>query len=348
MKSKSVNLKSVLAIAVVAAATQAAVAGPVGYGASVTGGGSKTAVNANSMAAIQSAINSYSGSGGLVINYTGTFNFASITDVCAQHSKPVTEVDISGKNDITIKGANGSSANFGIRIKGSSHNIIVQNMTIGLVPGGDNNGDIVGIEGTANNIWIDHNNFFTSNKTCAGTGDTMYDGMIDIKNSTNNITVSYNRLHDHHKVMLGGSSDSDSFNRHVTVHHNWFENVSARTPMDRFGTYHVYNNYYNNVTSSGINVRMGGIALIESNYFENIANPVTSRDSSAIGYWDLRNNFIGTGITWSGAGSPGANATSWATTKAFGTVPYSYTLTAASGVKTKVMATAGAGTNLAE
>ncbi len=345
---KSMQLKSVLVMAAVAAATQAAVAGPVGYGASVTGGGSKAAVNAATMAAIQSAINGYSGSGGLVINYTGTFNFASITNVCTQHSKSVTEVAIKNKNDITIKGANGSSANFGIRIKGSSSNIIVQNMTIGLVPGGDNNGDIIGIEGTANKIWIDHNNLFTSNKDCSGTGDTMYDGMIDIKKATNNITVSYNHLHDHHKVMLGGSSDSDTSNRHVTVHHNWFENVGSRTPMDRAGTYHIYNNYYNNVITSGINIRLGGIALIESNYFENTASPVTSRDSKAIGFWDLRNNFIGTGITWSGAGSPGANATSWTTTKAFGTVPYSYTLTAAASVKAKVMATAGAGTNLAE
>ena len=75
---------------------------------------------------------------------------------------------------------------------------------------------------------------------------------------------------------------------------------------------------------------------------------VTSRDSSAIGYWDLRNNVVGSGITWDSPGSPGANATDWATTKAFGATGYSYTLTPAASVKAKVLATAGAGTNLTE
>ena len=42
--------------------------------------------------------------------------------------------------------------------------------------------------------------------------------------------------------------------------------------------------------ASGINVRMGGYALVEANYFENVKNPVTSRDSSAVGFWELRNN----------------------------------------------------------
>jgi pectate lyase len=90
--------------------------GPVGYGAGTTGGGNKAAVNVSTLAAAQAAINSYSGSGGLVLNYTGTFNFASITDPCAQWKKPEQTLLIKDKSDITIKGANGSSANFGIRI----------------------------------------------------------------------------------------------------------------------------------------------------------------------------------------------------------------------------------------
>jgi len=343
----TVHKLSVLAASITLALTATApqAASPVGYGASVTGGGSKTAVTASTLAAIQSAIDSYSGSGGLVIKYTGTFDYTTITDVCAQHSKSVQEVAIKNKNDITIFGADGSSANFGIRIKGSSSNIIVQNMTIGLLPGGDDNGDIIGIEGTASKVWIDHNTLFSSNQECSGTGDTMFDGMIDIKADTDNITISYNYMHDHHKLMLGGSSDSDNYNRRVTLHHNWIDTVGSRTPMDRFGTYHIFNNYYNNVTVSGINVRMGGIALIEANYFENSANPVTSRDSDTIGYWDLRNNYVGTGITWD---STGVNATNWTTSKTFSaTLGYTYTLDSPALVKCIAKATAGAGKSLA-
>jgi pectate lyase len=42
------------------------------------------------------------------------------------------------------------------------------------------------------------------------------------------------------------------------------------------------------------------------------------------------------------------NATNWATTRAFGSTGYSYTLTPVANVKANVVATAGAGTNLAE
>jgi len=347
----STFLKSALALAAIAAATQA-FAGPVGYGAGTTGGGSKAAVNVSTLAAAQAAINSYSGTGGLVLNYTGTFNFASITDACAQHSKAAQILEVKNKNDITIKGANGSSANFGIHIAGSATNIIVQNMTIGLLPGGEA-ADSISIEGMSSGkpskIWIDHNTIFSKLVDCAGAGDASFDGAIDNKKGAHHITYSYNYIHDHQKVALNGHSDSDTTNSTmlVTYHHNRFEDVKSRLPLQRMGKTHSYNNYYHNVSTSGINVRMGGTALIESNVFENVKNPVTSRDSDSIGYWDLRNN-ISSGITWD-AGSTGyVNAVNWTTTKAFGSTGYSYTLTAAGSVKAKVLATAGAGKNLAE
>jgi pectate lyase len=258
----------------------------VGYGAATTGGGSKAAVNVSTMAAMQAAIDAYDGTSGLVLNYTGTFNFATIT-VCAQWQKDAQIVQIKKKNNITIIGANGSSANFGIHIAGPSSNVIVRNMTIGLLPGGED-ADSISIEGmssgTPSNIWIDHNRF---------------------------------------------------------------ENVKSRLPLQRFGLTHIYNNYFKNVATSGINVRMGGLSLIESNVFETVKNPVTSRDSSAIGFWDLRNN-IATGITWDAGSSGTVNATNFTTTRAFGSTGYSYTLTPVANVKANVLATAGAGTNLAQ
>lgn len=348
---KSTFLKSALALATIAATTQAS-AGPVGYGAGTTGGGSKAPVNVATMAAAQAAIDAYSGSGGLVLNYTGKFNFATITDACAQWKKPAQILQVKNKSNITIKGANGSAANFGIHIAGAANNIIVQNMTIGLLAGHED-ADSISIEGMSsgapNKVWIDHNTIFSKNVSCPGAGDASFDGAIDNKKGATNITYSYNYIHDHQKVALNGHSDSDTTNgvMRVTYHHNRFENVKARLPLQRMGKTHSYNNYYHNVETSGINVRMGGMALIESNVFETVKNPVTSRDSKAIGYWDLRNN-ISSGITWD-AGSTGyVNAVNWTTTKAFGATGYSYTLTPAASVKTKVLATAGAGKNLAE
>ena len=94
-------------------------------------------------------------------------------------------MSISGKNNITILGIDGSKANFGIRIKGTSNNIIVRNMKIGLLPGGASNGDLIGIEANSHHVWIDHNELYTRNMKCEGTpdDDTTFDGMLDIKNS---------------------------------------------------------------------------------------------------------------------------------------------------------------------
>lgn len=345
------TLTRACALALCAIATQAS-AGPVGYGQATTGGGSKTPIVVTSLADAQAKINAYTG-GGLVLLYTGKFNYSTITDVCAQWQKPAQTLSIKNKSDITIRGSNDSTANFGIHIAGSARNIIVQNMTIGLLQGGEA-ADSISIEGMSsgkpNNIWIDHNTIFASLTNCPGAGDASFDGGIDTKKGAYNITISYNHVYNYQKVALNGHSDSDSTNASAltTYHHNRFENVKSRLPLQRMGKTHIYNNYFGNVGTSGINVRMGGLSLIESNYFENVANPVTSRDSSSIGYWELRNNYVGAGITWTSASGTYVNATNWTTTKSYGTVPYSYTLDFASNVKAKVFATAGARTNLAE
>jgi pectate lyase len=89
-----------------------------------------------------------------------------------------------------------------------------------------------------------------------------------------------------------------------------------------------------------------GLSLIESNVFEPVNDPVTSRDSSEIG--------SGTSATTSAAVSPETQAARHGERHGLADHPgirldgYSYTLTPVSSVKTNVIATAGAGTNLAE
>ena len=342
------------------ASTGAPETSPLGYGKGTTGGGNATAVDVADMAAMQAAIDGYSGSGSLVLRYTGKFNFASITDPCVQHTLLAQTVEIKKKSDITIVGADGSAANFGIHIASSSSNIIIRNMTIGLPPGGGDS-DMISLEGMSGgvptDIWIDHNELFSSMADCAGAGDTSFDGMIDIKKGADNVTISYNYMHDHHKVSLNGYTDDDSAVRHVTFHHNLFENVGSRTPLQRHGYSHVLNNYLYQVLVSGINVRMGGYSLVEANYFETVLNPVTARDSSAIGYWDLRNNNLaskadvsagnGFGITWDAGSTGTVNATDWTTTAAFPEpLGYSYTADPFQCVHDGLRAAAGAGKGL--
>jgi pectate lyase len=312
-------------------AAAGAIAEPVGYGAATTGGGAKTPIVVTSLADAQARIDAYTG-GGLVLLYIGKFNYATITDVCAQWRKPAQTLEIKNK---------------------SASNVIVQNMTIGLLQGGEA-ADSVSIEGMSSgkpsNIWIDHNTIFASLTMCSGAGDASFDGGIDMKKGAHHITVSYNYVHDYQKVALNGYSDSDTANAGslTTYHHNRFENVKSRLPLLRFGKAHIYNNYFGNVHASAINVRMGALALIEANYFENVVNPVTSRDSDYIGYWELRDNYVGTGISWTAASGVYANATNWTTTKTYGAPGYRYTAETAGNVKARALVTAGAHTNLAQ
>ncbi len=297
---------------------------PQGYGQATTGGGDAAPVTVDSMSALQAAIDAYAGSGGLVLRYAGTFDFDSIADPCLQHTLPAQTVEIKNKSDITILGEPGSSGNFGFHVAAASSNLIIRNMTLGLTPGGDAS-DILSIEGmssgTPSHIWIDHNELFTTMAECPGTGDTAFDGMIDVKKGADHITVSYNYLHDHHKVSLNGFTDTDELPRHITFHHNLFENIGSRAPLQRHGFAHVVNNYFLDVAVSCVNVRMGGYALVEANFFENVKNPVTARDSDEVGFWELRDNNLASaadvapgnrfGISWSPGDAGTVNASDW-------------------------------------
>jgi pectate lyase len=359
MKIQSLNLMGLGVVAALLAALPANAVVP-GFAGNVTGGGSASPVVVSTLSQAQTAVNNYSGNGGLVLHYNGTFDEQAIlNDICGQWSKPAQELSISGKNNITVLGLDGSKANFGIRIKGTSQNIIVRNMKIGLLPGGASNGDLIGIEANARNVWIDHNELYTRNMKCPGTpdDDTTFDGMLDIKNSATNVTVSYNYMHDHAKVGLIGASDTDSAERRVTYAHNRYENLGSRLPFQRFGYVHSYNNYFNNITGSGINPRMGGHILVENNFFENALNPVFSQ-SSVLGQWDLRNNNAQSSadnarfnITWTtcSGSTPCHKATNWTTSATFPiTLPYTYTTYPADVSKCIALNAAGSGKGLRE
>ncbi len=254
---------------------------------------------------------------------------------------------------VTIIGANGSSANFGVVVNKSS-NVIIRNMKIGALAGASNDADMIRID-SGSNVWVDHNELFAVNNECKGSpdGDLTFESAIDIKKDSHNITVSYNYIHDSKKVGLDGSSSSDiAGGREITFHHNVYKNVNARLPLQRGGWTHMYNNLYDGITDSGINVRQAGYSLIESNWFQNAKNPVTCRyDSSNCGFWDLRNNnvkspadFATYNITWSSGGT--VDATNWTTTAPFPiSIPYSYSPVTPQCVKDKLAGVAGVGKN---
>lgn len=110
--------------------------------------------------------------------------------------------------------------------------------------------DAVEVSGSTN-VWLDHNEFsdgdLTDKEFYFGRPYEVHDGLVDIVRQADLVTMSWNKLHTHDKVMLIGNSDSRTTDRghlRVTLHHNEWRDMGQRTPRVRFGQVDVYNNHY--------------------------------------------------------------------------------------------------------
>lgn len=76
----------------------------------------------------------------------------------------------------------------------NSHNVILQNLKVTLAgtttPGSVNGGDAIAINGTSKNVWIDHCELYAEDPDVQTDLDK-YDGLIDIRDQTGFITVSW-------------------------------------------------------------------------------------------------------------------------------------------------------------
>jgi pectate lyase len=131
----------------------------------------------------------------------------------------------------------------------------------------------------ADHVWIDHNTFAdreTADETQPDYFGVLYqvhDGLVDITNASDLVTVSWNRFEHHDKVMLIGSSDSAAADRgklRVSLHHNLFGDVVQRGPRVRFGQVHLYNNYYK-ITNADAYQYSWGVGVESAIYAENNA-----------------------------------------------------------------------------
>ncbi|MFG6686612.1 T9SS type A sorting domain-containing protein [Mariniflexile sp. HNIBRBA6329] len=141
--------------------------------------------------------------------------------------------------------------------------------------------DCIGIQADKDNIpepdrisehiWIDHCEFYNENIT----NKDRYDGLVDNKNNTQHLTISWNYFHDHSKALLSGSGNSDIYNRTITFHHNYFARIDgSRLPLLRYGQHHYFNNYMEDCLGDGVNLRINTNCYMECNYFKNSKKPV--------------------------------------------------------------------------
>jgi pectate lyase len=149
-------------------------------------------------------------------------------------------------------------------------NVIVRNITFEkpLAPT-----DAITVQ-FSKNVWIDHCNFSSDRAHDID----FYDGLLDVTHGADFVTVSWCRFHDHYKTSLVGHSENngaeDIGHLTVTYHHNSFVNSGGRNPSVRFGTAHVFNNYYKDIDDYAIASRLNAEVLIENNWFDNVRRPI--------------------------------------------------------------------------
>ncbi|KOX07723.1 pectate lyase family protein [Micromonospora profundi] len=327
----------------------AAVGSATGYATQnggTTGGAGGQTVRATTGTAIHAALcGRASSSTPITIEVSGTINHGNTSKVSGSSCNTADGViELKQISNVTIIGV-GSAVfdQLGIHIRDSS-NIIIQNVTVRNVKKSgsptSNGGDAIGMESTVRNVWVDHVTLEASGGESEG-----YDGLFDMKDNTQYVTLSYSILRNSGRGGLVGSSESDLSNGFITYHHNLYENIDSRTPLLRGGTAHIYNNHYVSLRESGINSRAGAKAKVENNYFQNSKDVLGTFYTNERGYWQVSGNIFDN-VTWSSAGSEnypaGPNPTSNTTVN----IPYSYSLDGASCVPSIIRQTVGANTGL--
>lgn len=358
-RSVALRLSAALATGALAAAgtvalstsqASAAATGATGYATQnggTTGGAGGQTVRATTGTAIHQALCSRaSSSTPLTIQVEGTINHGNTSKVSGSSCNTAAGViELKQISNVTIVGV-GNGAVFdqlGIHIR-ESRNIIIQNVTVRNVKKSgsptSNGGDAIGMESDVRNVWVDHVTLEASGGESEG-----FDGLFDMKDNTQYVTLSYSILRNSGRGGLIGSSESDTSNGYVTFHHNLYENIDSRAPLLRGGIAHIYNNHYKNLNESGINSRAGARAKVDNNYFEDSKDVLGTFYTDAAGYWQVSGNIFDN-VTWSGRSGDTNPAGPDPQSNTTVSIPYSYSLDGASCVPNVVSQTAGANKGL--
>jgi pectate lyase len=216
-----------------------------------TGGTGGTSVTVSTQAALETALGT---AGPQVINVQGLI----MINPLGKTEKVPSDTSLVGMGC-------GSGIVDGHLILDGVSNIIIQGLILGqsYVPGDPGgtccNWDGLTIWHSAHHIWVDHCDLSHAN-----------DGLCDITDQANYITVSWCKFHDHNKVSLVGSKDSatsDIGYLKVTYHHNWFDHVDTNSPRLRFGMVHLFDNYYAAVSQFCAWDTMAGQMVVENNNY---------------------------------------------------------------------------------
>ena len=274
MKIKSLITALDLALSMLATAQDYCLTAPFGYGASATGGTGGSVVKVTSASQLESA---WLSSGKKIIIVTQNIQFTSLLKVKVIDKTLLGLPGVKLYNNTVPTNASDAESKTGILyFQSGSKNVIIRN----LIFEGSGAFDSESADGlcldAVTNFWIDHCDFQDG-----------VDGNFDIKNATDNITVTWCRFRylkspksksswtadkgtdDHRYSNLVGSGSSDKpSNRRITYAYNWWdEGCVQRMPRARHSQFHLLNNYWSSSVASACLGLGGCTAYIEGCYF---------------------------------------------------------------------------------
>lgn len=233
--------------------------GLIGYAAVnglTSGGKGGSEVTVSSLQALISAVGS---SGAKVVYVSGAIKATGVNKVYVTSNK-----SIIGLKGSSIEGV--SFMLFGV------NNIIFQNLTM------KNYVTYSGVQvaESSHHIWVDHCEFSTDRNQ----GWEYWGKDISITTQSDYVTLSWNKFHDNNLSVLisagGAGYESDAGKLHVTLHHNFWYNISEREPMTRWGSVHMFNNYHLNNSGYSIGARSNVNLRTDNDYFSNCPVPISN------------------------------------------------------------------------
>ena len=126
----------------------------------------------------------------------------------------------------------------------------------------------VNVANGSRDVWVNHLDL-----------SRMSDRLLNVKNGSTDVTISWTKFHNSNKVMLLNNITSKNLFKNyerdsqarVTLHHNYFFNTVQRNPRAQFGTFHLFNNLLENWDFYGMSFSLEAKALVEGNIFSNDA-----------------------------------------------------------------------------
>ena len=222
-----------------------------------TGGKGGAVVTVTTLAELKAALGDYSPK---IVYVSGTIKGAGVDPIFLQANKSVI-----GKSGAVLEGLQ-------LFVYGVG-NIIIQNLTFRNYV----TYAAVQVKEGGHHVWIDHCDFGNDREH----GWSHWGKDITITKEADFVTVSWNKFHDTNlSVLISGGvegHESDKGKLHVTMHHNFWYNISEREPSMNYGRVHMFNNYHLNNGGYSIGTRAGGIVRTDNEYFLNCNIPLSTK-----------------------------------------------------------------------